>query len=118
MAKAVENQRKESQNMMKQALSGYAKTSDLDDYVKVSDLPVYTESVLLWAGTMHMSDKEAILLSEAVSDQVFGIVLCFSPYQAGVAVDSDFQYFFIPKHHVASHAEKSVSFNDCYKRNC
>lgn len=115
MAKAVENQRKEYQNMMKQALSGYAKTSNLDDYVKVSDLPVYTESVLLWSGTMHMSDNEAILLSEAVSDQVFGIVLCFSPYQAGVAVDSDFQYFFIPKHHVASHAEKSVSFNDCYK---
>ena len=41
MAKAIENQRKESQSMMKQSLSGYAKSTDLVGFVKESDLASY-----------------------------------------------------------------------------
>jgi hypothetical protein len=52
---------------------------------------------ILWSGTMYMTAGHVAELSEPVSRQDNGIVLVFSTYQNGAAVDSNFNHFFVPK---------------------
>lgn len=96
-------------------LANYVQTNQLSGYVLTSEMVEYLKSTVLWSGVSLVSDTDIITLEESVSEQVHGIVLCFSPYEEETALDSDFQYFFIPKYHVTAFDEKSISFNDCYK---
>lgn len=52
---------------------------------------------VLWSGTMYMTAGHQADLDEPVSLQDSGIVLVFSTYQNGAAVDANFNFFFVPK---------------------
>ena len=57
---------------------------------------------ILWTGGMYMTEGHKITLSEKVSEQVSGIVLVFSRYANGAAVDTNFNNFFVSKAVVAA----------------
>lgn len=69
----------------------------------------YGENKVLWSGAFYMQGSHAIALSEAVSAQPHGIVLVWSWYANGAYENSNFEHFFIPKHHVAAHATCGVN---------
>lgn len=52
---------------------------------------------ILWEGTRYMTADHEANLSELVSQQDNGIVLVFSTYQNGAAIDANFNHFFVPK---------------------
>lgn len=52
---------------------------------------------VLWEGTRYMTADHQANLSEPVSQQDNGIVLVFSTYQNGAAIDANFNHFFVPK---------------------
>ncbi|MGL3805837.1 hypothetical protein ACSYDW_07030 [Paeniglutamicibacter sp. R2-26] len=54
----------------------------------------------LWEGGMYMADGQTAPLSESVSSQKTGIILVWSAYVSGAAVNTDFTYDHIPKLHV------------------
>lgn len=55
-----------------------------------------------------MQEDQTATLSEAVSAQPHGVVLAWSFYNDGAAVDSDWSYFFVPKHHVLNHNQAGM----------
>lgn len=56
---------------------------------------------VLWSGNMYMTAGHRADLDEEISKQDNGIVLVFSTYQNGAAVDANFNCFFVPKHFVS-----------------
>ena len=52
---------------------------------------------ILWSGGKYMTADHTAELSEPVSQQDNGIVLVFSTYQDGAAIDANFNHFFVPK---------------------
>lgn len=52
---------------------------------------------ILWEGGKYMTADHQAELSEPVSQQDNGIVLVFSTYQNGAAIDANFNMFFVPK---------------------
>lgn len=65
-------------------------------------LPDFPDTVILWQGSpVFMQDGQSVTLSQKVSEQRRGIVLVWSNYASGSAVDSNFAYCFVPKEHVA-----------------
>lgn len=52
---------------------------------------------VLWEGGKYMTADHQANLSEPVSQQDNGIVLVFSTYQDGAAIDANFNHFFVPK---------------------
>ena len=64
---------------------------------------IYHEQKILWEGTRYMTADHTINLAEAVSAQPNGIVLVFSKYADGSALDNNFNSFFLPKLWVTSH---------------
>lgn len=56
---------------------------------------------VLWEGARYMTAEHTAELSEPVSEQDTGIVLVFSRYQDGAALDNSFCCHFIPKQFVA-----------------
>lgn len=52
---------------------------------------------VLWEGGKYMTADHQAELSEPVSQQDNGIVLVFSTYQNGAAIDANFNMFFVPK---------------------
>lgn len=52
---------------------------------------------LLWSGVSYMSSSQTATLSESVSKQLNGIVLCWSEYSDGHARDYDWSFQFVPK---------------------
>ena len=52
---------------------------------------------VLWSGIYYMTEGHTAKLSESIDKQLNGIVLVFSPYIDGVAVNYYLQTFFIPK---------------------
>ena len=63
----------------------------------------------LWTGSAYPGNI-TLNLSGKVSDQLTGIVLCWSEYSSGSAKDAEFNYSFVPKSHVASHSGKGIGF--------
>lgn len=60
------------------------------------------EYKLLWGvGGTYMNGDQTVNLSENVSSQKTGIVLCWSAYDNGSAANNSWSYQFIPKWHVA-----------------
>ena len=64
----------------------------------------YGVNKVLWSGALYMNESQTATLSEAVSAQPNGIVVVWSMYNNGAAVDGHFQCFFIPKRMVASYS--------------
>ena len=64
---------------------------------------VYHGQTLLWEGTMYMTAGHTANLSEAVSAQPNGIVLVFSKYADGAALENNFNSFFVPKKFIVDH---------------
>ena len=56
---------------------------------------------VLWSGGKYMTADHQADLSEPVSKQDNGIVLVFSTYQDGAAIDANFNLFFVPKQFVS-----------------
>lgn len=52
---------------------------------------------ILWTGGKYMTADHTAELSEPILDQPSGIVLTFSRYENGAALDTNFHHFFIPK---------------------
>ncbi len=71
---------------------------------------------LLWSGGHYMNNSQIANLSEPISKQAHGIVLCWSWYDTGTGEASDnyFQYFFVPKYHITAFDGCSVSCNDYF----
>ena len=65
---------------------------------------------ILWTGQWYMTDTQTANLAEAVSKQPNGIVLVFSRYASGTAVDGDFNSFFVPKALVSAKLGSSSTF--------
>lgn len=67
---------------------------------------------VLWSGSYYMSDAQTATLSDSIANQENGIVLVFSIYtpSTGVADNSAFNTFFIPKNLVALHAGCGMCF--------
>lgn len=63
---------------------------------------------VLWSGTYGMLASHTANLSENVSAQLSGIVLCWSGYYSGGAQNTDWVYTFVPKKHVSSHNTTGV----------
>lgn len=60
----------------------------------------YGANKVLWQGSHYMNASQTANLSEAISAQPNGIVLVFSLYRDGSAVDASFNTFFISKKEV------------------
>lgn len=87
-------------------ISEIAETLEIDlDTVMYDDLTVQghlnVPSRVLWQGALYMKDTHTVNLSENVSAQTNGIVLCWSAFADGVAKDYNWVYTFVPKWHVS-----------------
>jgi uncharacterized repeat protein (TIGR02543 family) len=60
----------------------------------------YHQQIALWTGEWYMSAGQTANLKQAVSEQPNGIVLVFSKYSDGAAVNNNFNHFFVPKRFV------------------
>lgn len=67
------------------------------------------DNKVLWSGGYYMQSGQTATLSEAISDQVNGIVLIWSYYVDGAVDNSNFRPYFIPKQFVSSHNGKGIS---------
>ena len=56
-----------------------------------------TEAKVLWSGAYYMTTSHTANLSEKISDQNNGIILVWSMYGSGAAVDAGWQFQYIPK---------------------
>lgn len=65
---------------------------------------------MLWSGTLYMSDKHEISLSNTVSSMPNGIVLVFTEYVDGAATDYSYSCHFVPRREVELHPGKSHVF--------
>ena len=63
---------------------------------------------VLWSGGYYMSETQTATLSEAISAQANGVVLIWSEYTDGAAVNANFNMQFIPKYFVSAFAAKGV----------
>jgi len=62
----------------------------------------------LWTGAYFMHETQTITLSEKVTDQANGIVLCWSYYSGGAAQNHTWTYDYIPKWHVINRPGEGV----------
>ena len=83
-------------------------TSSLDVYgnASINGIPLITQTKWLWNGTSdprYMSAGHTVTLSEKVTSQPNGIILCWCGYSGGKRQDYNFSYTFVPKMHVEKH---------------
>lgn len=65
---------------------------------------------MLWSGTLYMSDKHEISLSDPISSMPNGIVLVFTEYADGAATDYSYSCHFVPRREIELHPGKSHVF--------
>lgn len=65
---------------------------------------------VLWTGAFFMIATQTITLSESISAQNKGIVLCWSAYENEAAQDYDWVYHFVPKWHISVSNGSGVDF--------
>ena len=58
---------------------------------------------VLWSGASYMSEGQSVDLTEAVSEQLNGVVLVWSRYANSTAHNDSWSYDFIPKWHTIYH---------------
>ena len=56
-----------------------------------------------------MKDGQEISLSDAISNQLTGIILAWSAYENSTAENYDWNYIFVPKEHVLRHSGAGVA---------
>ena len=85
-------------------LSGY------DVWIRSSNY-VYSDRRLrvLWSGAYYMKDGQEISLSDAISNQLTGIILAWSAYENSSAENYDWNYVFVPKEHALRHSGAGVA---------
>lgn len=72
----------------------------------INGIPLITQTKWLWDGTSnprYMSAEHKVTLSENVTSQPNGIILCWCGYSGGKRQDYNFSYTFVPKMHVEQH---------------
>lgn len=69
----------------------------------------YGQNKVLWSGKYYMTAGHTITLSEAVSAQPHGIILCWDAYMSGYLGNCDLHYQYIPKYHLVNLTGKGVS---------
>lgn len=69
----------------------------------------YGVNKVLWSGGWFMTDGHTCTLSEAVTAQPHGIVLCWSYYTSSTTQNYNWNFQFVPKNHVASHPGTGVT---------
>lgn len=67
----------------------------------------YGLNKVLWSGESHMNGGQTANLSESIYDQPNGIVLVFSSYEGGAAMDDGINTFFVSKYQVNSFSSSS-----------
>ncbi len=83
-------------------------TLNVDDGVFIKGKRLSGNKVL-WSGALYMSEGQTATLSEAVSLQANGIILVFSEYTDGAAVNANFNMQFIPRYFVSAFESKGVN---------
>ena len=78
-------------------------SSSWGEWVRVSDFG----NALLWSGGYYMTAGHTVNLGEPISKQANGIVLVFSEFVDGAAMDQSFHCRFVPKKLVATHNGKA-----------
>jgi hypothetical protein len=72
----------------------------------------FNVNAVLWSGASYMGEISGTVqtadLSQNITDQTNGVVLCWSGYANGAAQNYDWAYTFIPKKHVQSHINAGV----------
>lgn len=81
--------------------------SSWGEWVKVSDYG----GTLLWSGGYYMTAGHSIPLAETVAEQSTGIVLVWSEFVNGAAVNNTLHTFFVPKMLVAKHGGNGHVFH-------
>ena len=71
---------------------------------------VYKEQKVLWSGSWYMNASQTANLSENISAQPNGVVLIFSRYGDGGALNHNFNSFFVPKQFIQLHPGGGCSF--------
>ena len=76
-----------------------------------ADLLDMRTNKVLWSGANYISEGQTATLSEAISEQVHGIVLVFSLYEpsSSTVKDTDWSYHFVPKYHTMNHNEEGLA---------
>lgn len=57
------------------------------------------DNTVLWSGAQYMQDGQTAPLSQNVSEQTTGIILCWSRYSGGAIAGDNKVYHTVPKHH-------------------
>lgn len=91
------------------------KVAESEDLLEVALPAVFNEPIqypnnILWSGAYYMNGNQTVTLSDLISNQASGIVLVFSTYASGAAVDANFFEVFIPKAIVAQKPGGGHSF--------
>lgn len=90
----------------------------IDEYVGLYDTSIknnatidqMTADKILYEDTgLYMSGGHTIRLSEPVSKQNKGIVLAWSGFENGAAINGDWHYTFVPKHHISAYEGSGIS---------
>lgn len=58
---------------------------------------------VLWSGNYYMTAGHTVNFSDTISNQANGAIFVWSAYENSTAKNFDFNYFFVPKTHVANH---------------
>lgn len=70
----------------------------------------YGQNVVLWSGAYQMNASQTITLAKPISEQPNGIILVFSLYRDGTAVDDSVCTFFVSKKEVELMPDAGHSF--------
>lgn len=84
-------------------------TMDENGNMIAPNITAITKNNVLWSGTYYMVAAHTITLSQKVSEQTNGIVLCWSGYQNGAAASNNWSFTFVPKSWVTGQNGQGVS---------
>lgn len=80
-----------------------------DTYIRGCRMAV---NKVLWSGAYYMNEGQTVPLDESpISAQANGIVLIWSEYSDGAAVNANFNAFFIPKYFVTAQNDRGVAMS-------
>lgn len=95
-------------NSVSNQINVYTSKTTMNKPLFINDIEFTGKNKVLWSGKWYMSETQTAPLSEAISKQANGIVLVWSEYADGDAVNANFNTFFIPKQFVSSFAAKGI----------
>lgn len=99
----------DSFNSVYNQIKVYKNKTTMDKPVTINGIEFSGSNKVLWSGKVYMNASQTATLSQAISKQANGIVLVWSEYTDGAAVNANFNMFYIPKWFVGAHSAKGVS---------